>query len=716
MLFDITRLLVSQRDPERVLEAVAVAMRELVPYDTLTIFRADPGLRVLRPVLVRDLHAQEILAMGALSYGLGITGTVAESGVAQLVNDVDTDPRSVQVPGTPDEPESLMSLPMLAAQDLKGVMTVNRLGPENHFTDEEFDLAMRFAEVAALSIDHADIRTELERQVVTDHLTGLYNHRHFQERLAEEVRRANRRRSRLGLVIFDIDDFKRVNDTFGHLTGDAVLKEVSAAAGEACRAEDVLCRIGGEEFAVILPGTALDEAAVLAERIRRTIAAGPGPEAERVTVSIGVAEAPGHASSPRELVACADHAMREAKAGGKNRVRLFGEDPAEPGHGHRNGDAGSGDGTGAGTHARLTELAVRGQARSSAELRVLQSLTFRLVNVHDVTAIGQAVAEELQPLIDYHNCRVYILEGRTLMPVAFRGVLTEYEGETFEALLTDVDEGVTGKAARTGLTVYVPNSDLDGEAVQIAGTPSVVESILAVPLLYGKRVVGTIVVSKLGIDQFDEEDLRLLQAIASTVGVAFENARLLDAERRAADRARQLLSLSRALTTTAGMASVIDEALEAIPRILPTSEVAVLVEDDHGSLRVARHRGLGAPFGGWEDGRELPPEAAAPLKLSSREPFVMPRDLVAMLLPDDWRGQPRDVMVAPIRWSGAERAAIIAVAPSAVETFGPSDLEVASGIADITSLALRTASRFDELRRTSAESRGTAQEEVPEEA
>ncbi|HCP61424.1 MAG TPA: hypothetical protein DIU14_03000 [Actinobacteria bacterium] len=321
----------SQREPDRVLEAVAVALRDLVPYDTLTIFRADRNLRVLRPALVRDQHTAEILAMGAIPYGVGITGTVAESGVALLVNDADADPRALLVPGTPDEPESLVSVPMLAGQDLKGVMTVHRLGRDHHFSETEFDLAMRFAEMAALSIDNADIRSELERQVVTDHLTGLYNHRHFQEQLAEETRRANRQRTSLSLVIFDIDDFKRVNDTFGHLTGDAVLKDVAAAAGEARRAEDVLCRIGGEEFAVILPGTALDEAAGVAERVRRTIAAGPGPEAERVTVSLGVAEAPGHASSARELAACADHALLEAKAGGKNRVQVFGGIATEAG-------------------------------------------------------------------------------------------------------------------------------------------------------------------------------------------------------------------------------------------------------------------------------------------------------------------------------------------------------------------------------------------------
>src|SRR5437899_1029799 len=87
----------------------------------------------------------------------------------------------------------------------------------------------------------------------------LYNHRFFHERLAEEIRRANRSRSRVGLLIYDIDDFKRVNDTYGHLSGDQVLQGVASISREICRQEDVICRIGGEEFAVILPGATLED-------------------------------------------------------------------------------------------------------------------------------------------------------------------------------------------------------------------------------------------------------------------------------------------------------------------------------------------------------------------------------------------------------------------------------------------------------------------------
>src|SRR5262249_40538645 len=181
-----------------------------------------------------------------------------------------------------------------------------------------------FSELAALAIDNAQIRTRLEAEVVTDHLTALFNHRFFHERLAEELRRANRQRSTVGLLIYDIDDFKRVNDTYGHLVGDQVLQAVASLSRERCRLEDIICRIGGEEFGVILPGATLEDATALAERIRAGIASVAFPLVGRVTVSVGVAEGPLHASSPRELITCADLALLDAKATGKDRVLVFG--------------------------------------------------------------------------------------------------------------------------------------------------------------------------------------------------------------------------------------------------------------------------------------------------------------------------------------------------------------------------------------------------------
>src|SRR5438105_5829727 len=301
VLSGITHLLVSAGSQDLVLAAVADSLTEVVPHDTLTLFQVDEPLRMLRPMLVRDAYAQEILAMGAVPYGTGITGMAAETRTPQLVNDAHLDPRAARIPDTPDEAESMVAIPLIARDEVKGVLCLYRIGENNHFSLQEFKLAILFSELAALAIDNAQIRSRLETEVITDHLTALYNHRYFHERLAEELRRANRQRVTVGLLIYDIDDFKRVNDTYGHLVGDQVLQGVASVSRESCRLEDVICRIGGEEFAVILPGYTLEDAVTLAERLREGVASVSFPLVGQITVSVGVAGAPLHAASPREL-------------------------------------------------------------------------------------------------------------------------------------------------------------------------------------------------------------------------------------------------------------------------------------------------------------------------------------------------------------------------------------------------------------------------------
>jgi HD-GYP domain-containing protein (c-di-GMP phosphodiesterase class II) len=168
-------------------------------------------------------------------------------------------------------------------------------------------------------------------------------------------------------------------------------------------------------------------------------------------------------------------------------------------------------------------------------MRMLHRLASRLTRLNDEKAIAEAMTAELRGLIDYHNCRVYVLGDGTdmLVPVAFRGELSQYEGETFDALVTRVGEGVTGQAVERRETVYVPDAARCEFAVQIEGTPDIDETILAVPLLYGERATGVIVLSRLGIDQFDDAERRLLEVLAFNASTAFENARLIEAEREA---------------------------------------------------------------------------------------------------------------------------------------------------------------------------------------
>jgi diguanylate cyclase (GGDEF)-like protein len=189
----------------------------------------------------------------------------------------------------------------------------------------------------AVAIENARLHRLIQKQAKTDPLTQLLNRREFEEQLAREVERAQRFGTPVGLVVLDLDDFKLINDRFGHLAGDGVLKAAAGAIRQCTREIDQPARWGGEEFAVILPHTGLDGAARLAERLRQAIGERqiPTPDGRsvRVTASFGVAALPGSGTTQVELTAAADDAVYRSKRAGKNRVSLADTQEGEDGQG-----------------------------------------------------------------------------------------------------------------------------------------------------------------------------------------------------------------------------------------------------------------------------------------------------------------------------------------------------------------------------------------------
>jgi len=433
-LADVFHELLAEQSLDALLDRIADALADLIPHDTLTIFEVDELTGDLVPMLARDQWAEKILSM-RIKVGVGITGWAAQHREAVLTNQAHLDPRVSIVPGTPaDEPEALISIPLIARGALKGALNVYRLGEKAEFDEDEFELAKRFGDAAALALDNAQIRARLEYQAQTDSLTGLYNHRYFHERLREELRRASRSRESVAVLMLDLDDFKRVNDVYGHGTGDEVLKSLASALRATVRTSDVVCRLGGEEFGLIVTSFAEESAFSLARRVKDSLTTIDFGAAGTVTISVGIAQGPEHAMNPRELVACAEAAMMTAKARGKNQIVLFQD----------------------GTHERPESAeGVDRDVRSIAHLKMLQSLSGKLNRLNDVREIGMVIANELRSLIDYHNCRVFVVDGDDVAPIAFQGGLATTTASVMEVLACKLGEGVTGHVAKTGESLLV---------------------------------------------------------------------------------------------------------------------------------------------------------------------------------------------------------------------------------------------------------------------
>jgi diguanylate cyclase (GGDEF)-like protein len=677
VLSEIARLLVSESDLSRVLDAVAQGVASLIPFDSLIVYEADHDLRVLRPVKVVDANAKEIY-VHVCPFGEGISGHVAVRREAVLANDAHLDPRARLIEGTPDEEECLISVPMVARDELKGVLNLYRTGPGRGFEDHELPLAERFGELAALALDNAQLRARLEAESVVDRLTGLYNHRHFQERLADELRRAHTSGMPVSLVLIDIDQFQRVNDVEGHLAGDRVLEAVGSLTRGSIRPGDVVCRVGGEEFAVVMPVTGAEEAAQLAETIRARIAGEvPSPPTVPITASIGVAEGPAHGVEARELLASANYALLQAKTSGRDRVSVY--------------QAGEWSGV------RAVPM---GKARMVGHLKVLQSVSSKLNRLQDVQAIAHTIIDELGDLIEFHNCRIHLLDstGTALYPVAFHGTLTEYEGETEELLITPVGEGITGRVAQTGEPIYAADASACEFAQHIPGTPEIEESILAVPLKFDQAVTGTIVLSKLGLNQFDADDLRLLESLASSAAVAFQNARSIEEERVSAETANALLRVSQALTQTRDPERVLHELVGSMSDLLDVSRVSAWVRDAAGWFVPKAFVGFHPSELPRARGLRIDPETAARYLHSTEEAFALPAEVVGEL-PEEMRLDPvtGPMVVAPFRWEPDGFGTLVAMARNGTRTFSERDFRMARGVADLGSLAMGNAARFADL-------------------
>lgn len=282
---------------------------------------------------VRCAHnLDRALAHRRLRVGEGIAGRVAQTRQPMLL------PGSDVAPAPSDaEPQAstMIAVPLESATQLIGVLAL--YGRENGvpFDDSDLQTVLSLARQAAVGIENVLLHQEAQRLSITDGLTGVWNRRYLNMRLAQEVERSIRFRRPLSLLLLDVDLFKNINDRYGHQRGDAVLIELAQRVNRAVRGQvDTLARLGGEEFVLILPETAADGARTVAEKILEAVSlesfGGEGEDPVSVTVSIGCATFPQHGTTPQPLLRAADFAMYEAKNRGRNQLVMAEELDSTP--------------------------------------------------------------------------------------------------------------------------------------------------------------------------------------------------------------------------------------------------------------------------------------------------------------------------------------------------------------------------------------------------
>lgn len=312
------------------LTRLSTGLREAFELHDATLALADPQHEIRRLLLDQGANANQYPSVSFVDDVHGLAPRILGPARPWLGPFNESDHGSLF--GGSSVPRSVAILPMLRQRSIVASLNLGSMDPARFTPKHGTDFVAHLAVIAAYCLDNTINRARLTRSGFTDALTGWHNRRYLQTRLLEEIARSQRDHSTLVCLMLDIDYFKRVNDGFGHLAGDEVLRQFARCVSGEVRASDVAARYGGEEFVILLPSTDLEAGRALAERIRAAVAARPFsvPGLEQplsLTASIGIAEyRPDAPSDPKvageRLLAAADLALYDAKAAGRDRVVL----------------------------------------------------------------------------------------------------------------------------------------------------------------------------------------------------------------------------------------------------------------------------------------------------------------------------------------------------------------------------------------------------------
>lgn len=319
-LHEIATAVARNAAPADISEQVAFIVRDLFNVDSAAVVRFTGALSAeivaMAPALPPTLSREHVFSPtdSSATVRVAITGKPA-----LVVYGPEGGPAAEQMQAGGFQ--SAAAAPVRVHGSLWGVVTLTSK-TRTGVNEEMLERLAQFAELVEIAIGNTEARASLELQATTDQLSGLPNRRALEQHLSHEIELAVSRGTSLSAVVLDIDHFKKVNDTFGHLMGDAVLADVAARLRGVARQDEIVARFGGEEFVWLLPGTDGAEALLAAERARKAIEAEPFGEAGLITVSAGVCEL--RDAGSHSLLACADRALYAAKHAGRNRSERYG--------------------------------------------------------------------------------------------------------------------------------------------------------------------------------------------------------------------------------------------------------------------------------------------------------------------------------------------------------------------------------------------------------
>jgi diguanylate cyclase (GGDEF)-like protein/putative nucleotidyltransferase with HDIG domain len=385
---------------------------------------------------------------------------------------------------------SLCSAPLVYGGSSLGVLVALANGARG-FLPNDVDLLQSYAAQAAIAVANARLFAAQEELASRDPLTGLHNHREFHEAVAAELDLCRRGRGALSVVLLDLDDFKRVNDTGGHAAGDRVLVAAAEELRSCCRDSDVAFRVGGDEFALVLPRTGAEQAHAVAERLGEAVRRIEG----RVGVSFGVAEWPADGPTKDAILASADERLYVMKR------------------------SASWD------YEARAAAAADGDDSQRERLSCASRLSAKLLPLVDPDEIAVASVDELHAAFRYHLAVIHRIDpDGMLRPVAGAGPLVR-EMTGFEAWAQPVDHGINGRVARTGEPALVHDTSADPDFLG-TDAPADSGSELAVAIRVNGRVWGVLNLEHLATHAFDADDVVFADLVAAHIGAALDRARL----------------------------------------------------------------------------------------------------------------------------------------------------------------------------------------------